>query len=373
MPRLRAKRDDVPADQEVAAVAHFLDHAEFVVEPLLRRRRRRAVAPLEPFLAEFPQVFARGEAVRRRVAREIARFEIECHVAAFRDRHAVLDRARQVAEPRRHLLAGLEIKLLRAEAHPPFVGERLARVDAEQHLVRGRVVGRAVMDVVRRHHLQARLRRHAREPFQARFLLRQPVVLHLDEEILLAQEVRVAPRRRERLARLPRQQPLADFAAVAAAHHDQAVLVLLEQLHVNPRAVIEAVEEGAGGQLHQVMVSANIGREQRQVIVRLLAAAGGLLVLAAAGRDVRLVADNRLDPRAGHRAIELDRPVEIPMVGQRAGLHLLRLRQLRQARRRAGAVEQAEVAVNVQVNEFFRIHLFAMKIATRQSRFATVI
>ncbi len=239
--------------------------------------------------------------------------------------------------------------------------------------MRRRVVGRAVMDVVGRDHLQPRLRGHALQAFQARLLLRQTVILHLDEEILLAQEVRVSPRRFERLARLPRQQPLADFAAVAAAHHDQPVLVLLEQLHVNPRAVIEAVEERAGSELHQVAVAAHIRREQRQVIVCLLAAGGGLLVLAAARRDVRLVADDRLHSRAGHRLVELDRAVEIPVVGQRAGLHLLRLRQLRERSRRAGAVEQAEVAVNVEVNEVVGIHISAIKIATQQSRRVVIV
>jgi hypothetical protein len=43
-----------------------------------------------------------------------------------------------------------------------------------------------------------------------------------------------------------------------------------------------------------------------------------------------------------------------------AFVFMLRLRQLGEARRRAGAVEQAEVAVNVKVNELFRIHRIAI-------------
>src|SRR5258707_653666 len=66
-------------------------------------------------------------------------------------------------EPLLHFVGILDVELVVVEAHPPIVVERLAHPDAEEHLVRERVVSRQVMAVVGRHRRNSRLRRKAQQ------------------------------------------------------------------------------------------------------------------------------------------------------------------------------------------------------------------
>ena len=90
--------------------------------------------------------------------------------------------------------------------------------------------------------------------------------------------------------------------------------------------------------------------QQRQVEAG-VAAAAGLAVGALAGGDVGLVADDRVEAGGLALAVELDGAVEVAVVGQGQGVHAQRLGVGDQLGDAAGAVEQAVVAVAVQVNE----------------------
>ena len=85
--------------------------------------------------------------------------------------------------------------------------------------------------------------------------------------------------------------------------------------------------------------------------VLLARAAAGGPIGAAAGGDVRLQAEDRLDVGGLGLAEELDGAVEVAVVGDRQGGHPQRLGPPDQGRDLAGAVEQAVVAVAVQVDE----------------------
>ena len=69
------------------------------------------------------------------------------------------------------------------------------------------------------------------------------------------------------------------------------------------------------------------------------------------GSDVRFDADDRDDPRRLRLAEELDRPEQVPVVRQRHRRHPQRLDPLDQVGDLARPVEQAVVAVAVQVDE----------------------
>ncbi|RLB75151.1 MAG: hypothetical protein DRH24_20085 [Deltaproteobacteria bacterium] len=55
-----------------------------------------------------------------------------------------------MAKDRPHLVLGFEIELVRAEAHPVGVGKQLARIYAEQNLVRAGILPGEIVDVVGR-------------------------------------------------------------------------------------------------------------------------------------------------------------------------------------------------------------------------------
>ena len=81
---------------------------------------------------------------------------------------------------------------------------------------------------------------------------------------------------------------LRDAARHAAGERDHALGVPLEQLEVDARLVVVALEVAERGELDQVPVADLVLREQRQVRVALL------LRLAVVG-DVDLAAEDRLD------------------------------------------------------------------------------
>ncbi len=74
-------------------------------------------------------------------------------------------------------------------------------------------------------------------------------------------------------------------------------------------------------------------------------------VVAAAGRDVCLVAHDRLDARLLGRSVELDGPEHVPVVGHRHGGHSVLGGGLDQFGDSTRPVEERIVAVDVQVHE----------------------
>jgi hypothetical protein len=61
----------------------------------------------------------------------------------------------QLGEDGAHLVRRLQVELLGVEPEPLAVGLELALLDAEQHVVRLRVLAKRVVKVVRRHHRHA--------------------------------------------------------------------------------------------------------------------------------------------------------------------------------------------------------------------------
>ena len=153
-----------------------------------------------------------------------------------------------------------------------------------------------------------------------------------------------------RLVELVLEDELAELAGGAAAETNDAFFVGFEQFLVDARDVVIALQEGDGGHLDEVAEAGAVLGQQRQVEAG-LAAAGRAPFGALAGGDVGFVADDRVE--AGRLAfpVELDGAVEVAVVGQGEGVHALRLGVGRQFREAVGAVEQAVMAVAVQMNE----------------------
>ena len=121
-------------------------------------------------------------------------------------------------------------------------------------------------------------------------LVGDPVVLELDEEVVCDPKISCSrPGELAGLGGVAGEQRLGDDAAEAAGRRDQALVVAFEQLPVDPRLVVVALEVGVGGELHQVAVAGARLGEDGQVVVELLAAFG--------------VAAGVVDPAPAHRAL----------------------------------------------------------------------
>ena len=131
------------------------------------------VAAEQSFRDQLAQITFAREMFRRRKDRVMQFAELDLQVALLGHFERVPDRLGRVGEPRLHFLRRAQIKLLRLVAHPLRVGQLRLRADADQAIVRVGMAFLDVMNVVRRHQLQAEfLRPRDQLPVDLRLLRR---------------------------------------------------------------------------------------------------------------------------------------------------------------------------------------------------------
>ena len=146
-----------------------------------------------------------------------------------------------------------------------------------------------------------------------------------------------------------------DVGGHAAGGADEAVAVGGQEVEVDARLVVVAVELGGGGDLEQVEVAGPVLGQQQQVgalAIELRVAVGH-----AAGGDVALDADDRLDAVVLARLIEGHDAEHDAVVGQGQGGLVQLFSAPGQVVEPAEAVEQRVLAMNVEMDEwlvFFR-------------------
>ena len=197
---------------------------------------------------------------------------------------------------------------------------------------------------------QVQVLRDRLQPDVDDLLLVDALVLHLEEEVVRAEDVAIRGRRVERLPLLLGADAGRDLTLEAAAQPDQALRVLRQQLLVDARLVVEALGVARRHQLDQVVV-ALVGLGQQHQVV------GGLARRAALrppvpGRDVDLAAEDRIDPALARLVVEHDRREHVAVLGDRRRRHLQLDALVEQLLDPAGAVEQREFGVQVEMDEF---------------------
>jgi len=138
------------------------------------------------------------------------------------------------------------------------------------------------------------------------------VVHHLQVVALGAEDVPVLARHAHGARQVAVEQGLGELALEAAREHDEALGVFGEQLPVDARVVVEALEEGLRGEGHQVLVALEVPGQDGDVAVVPLGAA---LLPARALGHVHLAADDGLEARLAAAQVELDGPVHVAVVG----------------------------------------------------------
>jgi hypothetical protein len=187
------------------------------------------------------------------------------------------------------------------------------------------------------------------------------VVHQLEEEVLLAEDVLELRGGRPGLLVVADAQPGLDLAGRAAGGADEPLGVLVQQLAIGTRLVVVALEAGTRRQPEQVVHALGRLREQRHVRE---GTASGDVVLAAlvplhtlllgavrVGREVRLHADDRLDPRLAGLGVEPEGSVHVAVVGHRDGRHAQLGGAFEQRTEECGTVEHRVFGVHVQVHE----------------------
>lgn len=97
--------------------------------------------------------------------------------------------------------------------------------------------------------------------------------------------------------------------------------------------------------LDEVSKPGRVLGQQSQMIGCITALAAGEPFGAVSRRDIGFVADDGIEASVLAGTVELDRAVQVAVVGQRDGVHAIRLGVFDQFGYAIGAVEQAVVAV----------------------------
>ena len=140
-----------------------------------------------------------------------------------------------------------------------------------------------------------------------------------------------------------------DLAIQAPREPNEPLCMSCKVLVIGTWLVVETVEVCIGHDPAEIAIARATRREGNQV-ERLLVGLPLLIAHAASG-DIRLNANDRLDAVLLRRLNELNSAVEGPMVGEGDGVHPEALRLLHERAQVAHAVEQAELAVDVEVRE----------------------
>ena len=285
----------------------------------------------------------------------------EADVHPLGDQQGVVAGLRELRVPlRAHLGRRLEVEVLRVELEPVRVGQRLAGLHAQQHLVRLRVVRVGVVQVVRGQAGQAQLLLEPEEVFLHLLLDADAVVHQLAEEVVAAEDVAVVARGLAGVGvAVPLQQPL-DLARRAAGGGDDPLAVGLEQLAVHAGLVVVALQRRERREPEEVVHPLGVLGQQRHVGVhltrvvvadRLPAEGGALALVPGARREVALHADDRLDAVRLGLAPELVGAEDVAVVGHRQRRHPHPGRLGEQGVQPRRTVEHRELGVGVQVDE----------------------
>ena len=344
------KFDVIPYNKEVIDEAHPADRVQFVRKALLHLLRHGVISFLYSFPAQFTQIRIRIVPLRHIVFRELALTERDCHVAPLRYFFRVVDRFRHKAEEFPHLIRGFHIILSALVAQTVLIHDFLSRLNAEQDVMRVHILPVCIVTVICADQRKAFLVVHPDQLAVDMLLLRDPVILQLEEKVVLPENLPVLKGSFFCPLIIPAHDCFRNLTCKAGRQADNALVIYPKQLFIDARLVIKPVDKTAGDDFHEVLIPFIVLGQKDQVIVSILSC-GTFPVKAAFRGDVDLTAENRFDSLLHGLPIEIDTPVHDAVVRNCAGCHpeLFDLGYI--FRYFVGAVQQRIFRVDVKVGE----------------------
>ena len=206
-------------------------------------------------------------------------------------------------------------------------------------------VGRVeIVDVPGRDERQLLRGGEPRERLERCLLHLETDVLELDVGVVAAEDLREPVELRGGVAIPVLGERARDTSGEAPRERDHTGRVAPEELPVDTRLVVVALEVPERAELDQVAVARVVGCQQREVRV-------ALRLRPSIVDDVDLAAEDRLDALVARRLVELDRARHRAVVGERHGRHLELGRLCGQRRDPARPVEDRVLGVDVEVDE----------------------
>ena len=339
--------DKIPHDQKVIHIAHLCDDRKLVFQPFARGRVVLRIARAQPLLAQAAQhAFARF-ALRHGIARQMDGMKIKIHPAAGGNLRRARNGVRVIGEQRKHLFLGFDEQFAGVHPHALFILERLARLDAHEHLLRVGVLPRKIVAVVRRHKRHARFFAHGNQPGKHRLFLRDAMIHDFNIEMLRAEYIAHHAHIRFGVLIPLVQQKLGQIPAQTRRQRNQPLVALPQQRIIDSRLVIITAGEGFAGEEHQIPVARLIFTQQNQMAVF----AGKRTLVLHIGADIHFAADDRMNARLLTGGVELHRAVKHAVIRTGAGVHAQLLHAPDQPPDAARAVQQAVFRVQMQMRK----------------------
>ena len=311
---------EVPADQKIAGKTLTGDDRQFPFDPLLDLVGDLSVFFLRPLIDQPLEKILRRTAVFGMVNRCVLGPQFDLNIASLGDLQCVVTGLRNFGKQLPHLLGAFQINTPRI-LHPLRVSHFLAGIDAAQ-----RIMG-LIVTLVEKMHIIRRNQFDAHFPGQLDHLAHQVrmliviVLLNLQEKPIRAEDTQIVPHRLSCALPVIADQGLRNLPANTGRRADQPFVQLRENLFIDPRTMVKSLGIANGAQFQQVMIAGVIFGQQDQMRHIALDAAAFLLLGAAAGRDIRLDAQNRLDPRGPGLRVKVHHTEHVPVVGHRDRIH----------------------------------------------------
>src|SRR5258708_590649 len=169
---------------------------------------------------------------------------VQLEVATLGDGQSARQQVFAFAEDAAHLVGALYEELVAVKLQAVGVMNRLAGLDADQNVLRMRIVLAEIVAVIGRHHGDAKLFFQMKQVGLDAVLFRQSLVLDFEKEIVFAENLAVESGGIARGIVLAGQQVLAEFAGQASGKPNQHLGVLGQELLLNMRLRVEAVSRG---------------------------------------------------------------------------------------------------------------------------------
>ncbi len=217
--------------------------------------------------------------------------------------------------------------------------------------MRGGVGLADVVDVVRADRLQVVFFGEGKKARDDVALFADAVVLEFDEVVFASEDIDIAGAGGVGLGLATVHEVLADLGGEAAGEADQALGVFGDGFEIGARLVVEALEVGVGDQFEQILVAGEVFGQDAEVKVAFAVLGFAGFFEARSRGHVELAADEGLEVGGLGGVEKLDGAEHVAMVGERDGGLAQLDGAFHQAVDFAGAVEQAVVGVDVEVDE----------------------
>ncbi|MBA7597573.1 hypothetical protein ES703_04577 [subsurface metagenome] len=205
--------------------------------------------------------------------------------------------------------------------------------------------------VVGGHHIHTLFSCQINDAFNHLFGFGKPEVLHLKEEVLRPDDVKVGSQGCSSRLDIPTGQRRGNLTFPAARQSYDSLAVLGKYFLIYSRLVVETFEICDRGELNQVLVAGVGRREQGKMVVCFARSRGFFLLGDGSGSNVGLYPYYGLYPPLLHRLVEGYCAEHVPVIGHRHRRHLEPTGLLGQFCYADGTVKKAVLGMKMQVDE----------------------